>query len=57
MTDNGLTLSQQRKLSVLAAEMDKIITEQQKALDYMAKAMVKTQEQATRLRRILLERN
>lgn len=55
MTDNGLTLSQQRKLGVLVAEMDKTTTELQKALDFVAKALTKNQEQSNRLRRILLE--
>lgn len=55
MTDNGLSLSQQRKLGVLVAEMDKTTTELQKALDYVARALTKHQEQSGRLRRILLE--
>lgn len=55
MTDNGLTFSQQRRLAIILTDMDKDTTELQKALDYIAKALVKSQERATRLRRILQE--
>lgn len=52
---NGLTLSQQRRLGILVKEMDSYNDELRKALDYIARSLTKSQEQANRLRRILLE--